>query len=455
MTCLSIAKLNVSGSQSLTSSCRLKTGMLNGLLTAQSSSWVTITAWVSFGNTIPLICPSTARWQKYASATSNDAWKEIKTCMKNTVQSLMVTLPKATPACTLEKRLNKGVARPGTFLTTQLPVPANRIRFGCSVWRSRKVSRYFTKRPAPARSRLHQQPSWRSYAVPTGRGSLHRRHRTNVPSSSDTCWRLQRHSVPVVERESQRWTWRVPNASPHIWCHFLPLLLQQPYDKLPMTIRTSMATKLQKLSSVTFMSMISFKSVQTTDQATTLAVKLTGMLKEAGFRLTKFLSNRREVLFAFPSQERVNPTLNFELDNRTLGFHWDAERETSSVLRQSRLTNLLPSVRFFPPSAHCLTLLDFSRLSRSQSRFSFKTSWKKRLDGTMTSKIIIWRFGSAGQVLSLSLSLSPGWRWISRPIYWRPFILDVAGGADPNAYAKQRNTGSAVKWLTSWKMTKK
>lgn len=120
--------------------------------------------------------------------------------------------------------------------------------------------------------------------------------------------------------------------------------------------------------------MISFKSVQTTDQATTLAVKLTGMLKEAGFRLTKFLSNRREVLFAFPSQERVNPTLNFELDNRTLGFHWDAERETSSVLRQSRLTNLLPSVRFFPPSAHCLTLLDFSRLSRSQSRFSFKTS---------------------------------------------------------------------------------
>ena len=38
MTCLSIAKLNVSRSQSLTSSCRLKTGMLNGLLIAQSSS---------------------------------------------------------------------------------------------------------------------------------------------------------------------------------------------------------------------------------------------------------------------------------------------------------------------------------------------------------------------------------------------------------------------------------
>ncbi|XP_044181007.1 uncharacterized protein LOC122962163 [Acropora millepora] len=54
------------------------------------------------------------------------------------------------------------------------------------------------------------------------------------------------------------------------------------------------------------------KSVQTTDQATTLAVKLTAMLKEGGFHLTKFLSKRREVLSALPTQERANPTLNFE-----------------------------------------------------------------------------------------------------------------------------------------------
>ena len=73
------------------------------------------------------------------------------------------------------------------------------------------------------------------------------------------------------------------------------------------------------------------KSVQTTDQATALAVKLTAMLKEGGFHLTKFLSNRREVLSALPTQERANPTLNLELDqlpiNRTLGLHWDAERD--------------------------------------------------------------------------------------------------------------------------------
>ena len=73
------------------------------------------------------------------------------------------------------------------------------------------------------------------------------------------------------------------------------------------------------------------KSIQTTDQATILALNLIAMLKEGGFHLTKFLSNRREVLSALPSQERANPTLNLELDrlpiNRTLGLHWDAERD--------------------------------------------------------------------------------------------------------------------------------
>lgn len=85
-----------------------------------------------------------------------------------------------------------------------------------------------------------------------------------------------------------------------------------------------MAAKLQKLSTAIFMS-------TTSDQATTLALNLIAMLKVGGFHLTKFLSNRREVLSALPSQERANPTLNLELDrlpiNRTLGLHWDAERD--------------------------------------------------------------------------------------------------------------------------------
>ena len=73
-----------------------------------------------------------------------------------------------------------------------------------------------------------------------------------------------------------------------------------------MTTKPSMVVKLRKPSAVDDL----LKSVQTTDQATALAVKLTAMLKEGGFHLTKFLSNRREVLSALPTKERANPTLN-------------------------------------------------------------------------------------------------------------------------------------------------
>ncbi|XP_044182204.1 uncharacterized protein LOC122963012 [Acropora millepora] len=90
------------------------------------------------------------------------------------------------------------------------------------------------------------------------------------------------------------------------------------------------------------------KSVQTTDQATALAVKLTAMLKEGGFHLTKFLSNRREVLSALPTQERANPTLNLELDqlpiNRTLGLHWDAERDVFCFKTVSTKRGILSTI---------------------------------------------------------------------------------------------------------------
>lgn len=73
------------------------------------------------------------------------------------------------------------------------------------------------------------------------------------------------------------------------------------------------------------------KSTRTVHQESTLASKLIAMLEEGGFHLTKFLSNRREVLLTLPNQERANPTLDLQLDrlpvNRTLGLHWDVERD--------------------------------------------------------------------------------------------------------------------------------
>ena len=73
------------------------------------------------------------------------------------------------------------------------------------------------------------------------------------------------------------------------------------------------------------------KSTVTVEQAIDLALKLIALLQEGGFRLTKFLSNRREVLQAIPAKERASPTLDLDLDqlpiNRTLGLCWDAETD--------------------------------------------------------------------------------------------------------------------------------
>lgn len=73
------------------------------------------------------------------------------------------------------------------------------------------------------------------------------------------------------------------------------------------------------------------KSVKTTTKGVELALKLIDMLREGGFHLTKFLSNRREVLQAIPVEERANPTSDLALDclpiDRTLGLRWDAESD--------------------------------------------------------------------------------------------------------------------------------
>ncbi|XP_044175961.1 uncharacterized protein LOC114968359 [Acropora millepora] len=70
------------------------------------------------------------------------------------------------------------------------------------------------------------------------------------------------------------------------------------------------------------------KSVATTDSAITLANQLVRVLKECGFRLTKFTSNSNKVLRVFPQEEVANPSINLDLDElpigRTLGLHWDA-----------------------------------------------------------------------------------------------------------------------------------
>ena len=74
------------------------------------------------------------------------------------------------------------------------------------------------------------------------------------------------------------------------------------------------------------------KSVPNTDQAIPLASDLMKLLREGGFRLTKFASNSRELLASIPPASKANPKLDLDLDQlpleRALGVYWDAQSDT-------------------------------------------------------------------------------------------------------------------------------
>ena len=57
------------------------------------------------------------------------------------------------------------------------------------------------------------------------------------------------------------------------------------------------------------------KSVRTVSEASSLADEVTCLLSEAGFRLTKWMSNSREVLSKIPDADRAKPTLDLDLEN--------------------------------------------------------------------------------------------------------------------------------------------
>ena len=84
------------------------------------------------------------------------------------------------------------------------------------------------------------------------------------------------------------------------------------------------------------------KSVRTVTEASSLAGEVTCLLSEAGFRLTKWMSNIREVLSKIPDADRANPTLDLvcsENDNASEDSHAGLSRlieSCSSLLTLQR-----------------------------------------------------------------------------------------------------------------------
>ena len=73
------------------------------------------------------------------------------------------------------------------------------------------------------------------------------------------------------------------------------------------------------------------KSVNTVEEARSLANEVTSLLAEAGFRLTKWMSYSRDVPSVIPEEEQAGPNLDLDVDNlpaeRTLGVQWDVEKD--------------------------------------------------------------------------------------------------------------------------------
>ena len=74
------------------------------------------------------------------------------------------------------------------------------------------------------------------------------------------------------------------------------------------------------------------KSVQTPHFAVRLVQELTELLKKGGFRLTKRVSNSREVVESIPEKERATLDKNLDFEDlpieRALGIQWNASSGT-------------------------------------------------------------------------------------------------------------------------------
>ena len=83
------------------------------------------------------------------------------------------------------------------------------------------------------------------------------------------------------------------------------------------------------------------KSVKSSECAIEFVVQLRHLLSKGGFRLTKWLCNREEVLESIPESERAPSVLDLDLGHerllvqRTLGLKWDMESDKFAKYPQS------------------------------------------------------------------------------------------------------------------------
>ena len=148
------------------------------------------------------------------------------------------------------------------------------------------------------------------------------------------------------------------------------------------------------------------KSFKTTGEAVEITNQLQELLTRGRFKLTKFMSNEREVLHAFQPEDRA-PTfknLDLKLDSlpvdRALGIHWNVEDDTFNLVvgdkiqPETRRGVLSLIATIYDPLGYAGPLLLPGR-EINQALCRMKHRWDERLPEELIARWREWQNGLA------------------------------------------------------------
>jgi len=143
------------------------------------------------------------------------------------------------------------------------------------------------------------------------------------------------------------------------------------------------------------------KSVQDEQTASSLIEGLYNMLRQGGFRLTKWVSSSREVMESVPVEERAKDVKDLDLDQdrlpiqRALGVSWEIERDTLGLKIQPKdqpvtrrgVLSVVSSV-YDPLGLVCPFVLRAKLVLQSACRLNF--AWDEELDEHHRTEWLKW-----------------------------------------------------------------
>ena len=126
------------------------------------------------------------------------------------------------------------------------------------------------------------------------------------------------------------------------------------------------------------------KSVHSVDDAIRLAKELMEMLKKTGFRLTKFLSNSKEVLGALPPSE-ISPAGTLQLDGeqnlqRALGIAWETNNDIFTFSFNAQLQKVVSKRSILKTTASVFDPLGFLTAFILTAKLILQSLWMQGKD---------------------------------------------------------------------------